>query len=144
MLFDIEHKPASALAAIDDGGGQLTYGELLALRKDLTSRLPGRELVFCLCENKVGSLAGFVALYDKKDVCLLINAAIDRGLLDNLYETYHPSYFWMPESKIADFGFEAVYNYKEYVLCRTGEKAPEMHPELSLLMTTSGTTGSPK
>ena len=144
MLFDIEHKPASALAAIDDGGGQLTYGELLVLRKELATRLPERELVFCLCENKVGSLAGFVALYDNKDVCLLINAAIDRGLLDNLYETYHPSYFWMPESKSADFGFEAVYNYKEYNLCRTGEKAPVMHPDLSLLMTTSGTTGSPK
>ena len=144
MLFDIEKKPASALAAIDDGGGQLTYGELLALRKELASHLPERELVFCLCENKVGSLAGFVALYDNKDVCLLINAAIDRGLLDNLRETYRPSYYWMPESKSADFGFEVILHYKDYILCKTGDKAPEMHPELSLLMTTSGTTGSPK
>lgn len=144
MLFDIEQKPASALAAIDDAGGQLTYGELLALRKELALHLPERELVFCLCENKVGSLAGFVALYDNKDVCLLINAAIDRGLLDNLRETYRPSYYWMPESKVADFAFEVVLSYKGYVLCKTGEQAPEMHPELSLLMTTSGTTGSPK
>ena len=144
MLFDIEQKPASALAAVDDGGGQLTYGELLALRKELASHLPERELVFCLCENKVGSLAGFVTLYDNKDVCLLINAAIDRGLLDNLRETYRPSYYWMPEGKSADFGFEVILHYKDYILCKTGDKAPEMHPELSLLMTTSGTTGSPK
>lgn len=144
MLFDIEHKPSSALAAIDDGGGQLTYGELLALRSELASHLPERELVFCLCENRVASLAGFVALYDCKDVCLLLNAAIDRGLLDKLYETYRPSYFWMPQSKSAEFSFEIVCDYKGYVLCRTGEKAPVMNPELSLLMTTSGTTGSPK
>lgn len=144
MLFDIEQKPSSALAAIDDSGGQLAYGELLELGSKLSVTLPKRELVFCLCENKVGSLAGFVALYDNKDVCLLINAAIDRELLDNLRKTYHPSYFWMPESKSADLGFETILNYKDYVLCKTGEKAPEMHSDLSLLMTTSGTTGSPK
>ena len=144
MLFDIDKKPVSAFAAIDDSGGQLTYGELVELGQKLSTTLPQRELVFCLCENKVGSLVGFVALYENKDVCLLINAAIDRELLDNLRETYHPSYYWMPESKSADFGFEVILNYKEYILCKTGEKAPEMHPELSLLMTTSGTTGSPK
>lgn len=144
MLFDIDQKPFSALAAVDDAGGQLTYGELVGFCGNITAALPKRELVFCLCENKVGSLAGLLALYDNKDVCLLINAAIDRGLLDNLCETYHPSYFWMPEGKCADFCFETVLQYKDYVLCKTGNKAPEMHSDLSLLMTTSGTTGSPK
>ena len=144
MLFDIDQKPFSALAAVDDAGGQLTYGELVGFCGNITAALPKRELVFCLCENKVGSLAGLLALYDNKDVCLLINAAIDRGLLDNLCETYHPSYFWMPEGKCADFCFETVLQYKGYVLCKTGNKAPEMHSDLSLLMTTSGTTGSPK
>lgn len=144
MIFGINEKPTVALAAIDDVGGQLTYGELTSLSRDLSSVLPQRELVFCLCENKVGSLAGFVALYDNKDVCLLLNAAIDRELLNTLYETYHPSYYWLPENKIDDFGFQPVYRYKEFALCSTGEKAPEMLPDLSLLMTTSGTTGSPK
>jgi acyl-coenzyme A synthetase/AMP-(fatty) acid ligase len=144
MIFGINEKPTAALAAIDDAGGQLTYGELTSLSKELSSVLPQRELVFCLCENKVGSLAGFVALYENKDVCLLINAAIDRELLNTLYETYHPSYYWMPENKIDDFGFQPVYRYKDFALCSTGEKAPEMLPDLSLLMTTSGTTGSPK
>lgn len=144
MIFGINEKPTVALAAIDDVGGQLTYGELTSLSRDLSSVLPQRELVFCLCENKVGSLAGFVALYDNKDVCLLLNAAIDRELLSTLHETYHPSYYWLPENKIDDFGFQPVYRYKEFALCSTGEKAPEMLPDLSLLMTTSGTTGSPK
>lgn len=144
MLFDIDKKPVSAVAAIDDSGEQLTYGELVEFCNLLTASLPKRELVFCLCENKVGSLAGFVALYDNKDVCLLINAAIDRGLLDNLRETYHPSYYWMPVGKSVDFGFERVLDFKGFVLCKTGGKAPEMHSQLSLLMTTSGTTGSPK
>lgn len=144
MLFEIDKKVSSSLAAIDDTGGQLTYGDIVNLRQDIFACIPERELVFCLCENRVEALAGFLALYDCKDVCLLLSAHIDRGLLESLYKTYQPSCFWMPDSVSADFGYEVEYTYKGYVLCRTGNKAPEMHPDLSMLMTTSGTTGSPK
>ena len=144
MLFDIDKKPASSLAAIDDAGGQLTYGDVVSLRRALSRTLPERELVFCLCENRVGALAGFLSLYDCKDVCLLLSAKIDEGLLDTLYETYKPSYFWMTENKARETSYEVVCQFNDYVLCKTGNKAPELHPELSMLMTTSGTTGSPK
>ena len=116
MLFNIDKKPKTSFAAIDDAGGHLTYGELVSLREELAAVLSERELVFCLCENRVGALAGFLTLYDCKDVCLLLSAKIDKGLLDSLYETYRPSYFWMPETTKADFGFEIVYNYKGYVI----------------------------
>ena len=51
MLFDIDKKPVSAFAAIDDSGGHLTYGELVELGQKLSTTLPKRELVFCLCEK---------------------------------------------------------------------------------------------
>ena len=80
MLFDFDKKPVSSLAAIDDAGGQLTYGDIVSLREGLSKTLPERELVICLCENRVGALAGFLSLYDCKDVCLLLSAKIDQGL----------------------------------------------------------------
>ena len=149
MLLDLDKNEPSSLAAIDDGGGQLTYGEIATLRAALSEVLPERELVFCLCENRVGALAGFLVLYDCKDVCLLLSAKIDQGLLDTLVQTYRPSYFWMPESKakveVEDEAKEnIVFSALNYCLVKTGEKAPAMHPDLSMLMTTSGTTGSPK
>lgn len=144
MVFDIDKKPASSLAALDDSGGSLTYGEIVSLRSELAKVLSDRELVFCLCENEVGALAGFVALYDCHAVCLLLSSHIDPGLLDSLYETYLPSYFWMPEAKVLDRVTEVVFHYKGYILCKTSCLAPVMHPDLSMLMTTSGTTGSPK
>jgi len=144
MVLDIDRKPSGALAAIDDVGGQLTYGEIVSLKDSLSQVIPERELVFCLCENRVGALAGFIALYDHKDVCLLLSAHIDKGLLDTLCDTYQPSYFWMPESVLSDFEFENTFSFKGFALCKTGNKAPAMHKDLSMLMTTSGTTGSPK
>lgn len=144
MLFDIDKKPQSALAAIDDNGGSLTYGDIVSLRTSLAGVLPERELVYCLCENKVGALAGFLALYDCKDVCLLLSAHIDKALLGVLHDTYSPSYYWMPEAMVGDSGYEKIYGFRGYALCKTGQKAPEMHSDLSMLMTTSGTTGSPK
>ena len=144
MVFDIEKKPSSALAAVDDNGGQLSYGELVSFCGELSKVLSERELVFCLCENKVGALAGFLALYDCKDVSLLLSAHIDKALLGVLHDTYSPSYYWMPEAMVGEYGYEKVYVFKGYALCKTGQKAPEMHPDLSMLMTTSGTTGSPK
>ena len=144
MLFDIDKKPTLAHAAIDDAGGELTYGNLVVLRNDLSTRIPERELIFCLCENRVGALAGFLALYDCKDVCLLLSAHIDKTLLNALDDAYSPSYYWMPEVKVSELNYEVVYSYKGYVLAKTGKKAPVMHSNLSMLMTTSGTTGSPK
>jgi len=144
MIFNIDQKPSSSVAILDDSQYLVTYGELADQINSVKSILPERELVFCLCENKAGSLAGLLSLYDNKDVCLLLSSHIDRGLFNTLYTTYSPSYMWMPAELVAEFGHENVYSSLGYSLCKTGNIAPQMHPELSMLMTTSGTTGSPK
>lgn len=142
MLFDIDLQPQEHLAAIDDCGSKMTYGEIVTLKDHIAEVLSPRELIFCLCENKVESLAGFLVLYDCREVCLLLNASIDKDLLTTLVETYSPSYFWMPESLNSDY--EPIFSYKSYILAKTHRVAPELHKDLSMLMTTSGTTGSPK
>ena len=142
MLFDIDKRPSNKLAAIDDKCGLLTYGELVDICTKISKVLPSRELVFCLCENRVESLAGFLALYDNKDVCLLLSSSIDKDLLHTLHATYSPAYYWMP--KTINDNNEVIFTFNEYVLVKTKNSSPSMHKELSMLMTTSGTTGSPK
>lgn len=144
VIFNIDQKTASSIAIIDDSNSQLTYGELTSQITAVKSVLSRRELVFCLCDNKVGSLVGFLSLYDNKDVCLLLSSHIERGLLDTLYTTYRPSYMWMPAGMTLEFEYEVVYSSMGFSLCKTGNAAPAMHTKLSMLMTTSGTTGSPK
>ena len=144
MILDLDKKAKDSIAILDDSGCELSYGALAEMADAVKSVLAERELVFVLSSNKAGSLAGFLSLYDNKDVCLLLSSHIDRGLLDALFTTYHPSYMWMPNEMVEEFGYEAVYTAYDFTLCKTGQKAPEMNPDLSMLMTTSGTTGSPK
>lgn len=144
MIFNIEQKEPSSIAIIDDNNGQLTYGELAEQINMFKRLLPERELVFCLCDNRLGSLVGLLSLYDNKDVCLLLSSHIDSGLLETLVATYSPSYMWMPSDIVSGFGYGIEYSFAGYSLCKTGNKAPQLHPDLSMLMTTSGTTGSPK
>ena len=144
MIFDIDKKNEKSIAVIDDGGITLTYGDLVDFCKELKLILPERELVFCLCRNSAPSLAGYVALYDNKDVTLLLNANIERGLYDNLFEIYKPSYIWCPKEMAADLNADIVIEHRGYILGRTQYTRPVLYEDLSLLMTTSGTTGSPK
>ena len=144
MLFDIDKKDPQHPALVEESGAEVGYGILVSIFEEIHEVIPKRELVFCLCRNVNSSLAGFLALYDNKDVCLLLSDSIDRALLSSLDETYQPSYYWKPENSSIPVTTENVYQLDEYVLCKTGRHAPEMDIRLSMLMTTSGTTGSPK
>ena len=144
MIFDIDKKNKLSTAIIDDSGNRLTYGDLTIFCDALKRKIPERKLVFCLCKNTAPSLAGFLALYDNKDVSLLLNASIEKGLLDNLYNIYKPEYIWCPSNMEGIGETEIIEEYLGYVLYRTTNDTPALNPDLSLLLTTSGTTGSPK
>ena len=144
MLFEIDKKDPRRPALVEESGAEVSYGELVSLFDALRKVLPQRELVFCLCRNVNASLAGFLGLYDNKDVCLLLSDGIDKGLLSTLDETYRPSYYWKPKESLVPVDCQAIFDLGEYALFETGRKSPEMDSRLSMLMTTSGTTGSPK
>ena len=144
MLFDIDLKPRNSLAAIDEVGNSVTYGELSDFSNQFKNLIPERELIFCLCENTIGALLGFISFYENKDVALLLGSTTDRELLFNLISVYKPSFIWLPKKYINEFQVEIVYQNYGYVLGSTGYKAYPMNQYLSLLLTTSGSTGSPK
>ena len=132
------------IAVTAEDGSSYSYGDLDGFSKSLGNELPSRSLVFILCTNTIGSLAGYVGFLQHRIVPLLLDSNIDPKLLNDLVEAYHPSFLWVPRSKASVFQYSGVYESLDYVLLKTDLNPYILHEDLALLLTTSGSTGSPK
>jgi long-chain acyl-CoA synthetase len=144
MFLDLDKKEKSSIAAIDISGANISYGELCSFAEEFYSVLKKRTLIFILSENTIGSLAGYTASLSVKVLPLLLSCNTDRGMLGNLIDNYHPEYLWLPKRLAGDFIYELVFSKYDYVLLKTGLLPFQLNNNLSLLLTTSGSTGSPK
>ncbi len=142
MFFDIDKKDPASAAAFNEKGETLTYGQLAQFSSVFYEQTGHRTLLFILCRNCFGALLGYTACLSCGIVPLLLDAGLDRELLQNLIDTYQPEYLWVPAGTV--LSYPACFEAEEYVLLKTGYGACELHPALGLLLTTSGSTGTAK
>lgn len=124
-------QPGSRVALIDDRGITLSYDELAKQVKVLADSLSARSLVFVFCRNQTDAVVGYLACLQKDAVALLLDDTLDAALIEQLIQTYQPAWLWRPVDDC-------------YQLLSTGLTPWPLHDNLALLMTTSGSTGSPK
>lgn len=133
-------------ALVEDNGIVLTYNELERDINDLVNYIGNRCLCFILCKNSIGSILGYVTCIQNRIVPLMLNSNIDNELLSNLLELYKPKYVYSPTSK--ELPISTAFENKDYYgykLHKTNfEIEYPLYDELALLLTTSGSTGSPK
>ena len=143
MLLGLEHIDPQRLAAIDSNGCTLRYADISALADTITRTVPQRALCFLLVENNIGGIAWVMAmLLSRQLVPLVLNAKTEATLYQNLLATYRPAYICAMDSlSIED---NPIHSQFGYTLYRTTNPLSELHPDLSHLLPTSGSTGSPK
>lgn len=144
MFLNIDRHNPSKIAIKDDSGNNLTYADIKKTIQELAELNIPRSVVFCLCESCAGSLVGYIAFENNKQVPLLLSASLDKDLRINLEKTYNPSYYWTPSEKRDELSGEVVYSAYGYDLIKTEYEPYELNKNLSMLLTTSGSTGSPK
>ena len=139
-----QHKGKTAL--LDEFGNQMTYDVLDSEANKLSQKIGYRCLVFSLCRNEIGSVIGYTAFINNGIVPVMVNSHLEEALLQNLLDAYSPEYIWIPKDQIGQFsGMNVMYESHNYALLKTGyEKKYPLFDELGLLITTSGSTGSPK
>ena len=133
-------------AIINEFGEVLSYRDFENKINVINKLVSRRCLIFELCNNSIGSIVGYTAFVNNRIVPVLLNAHLERELLNNLLSVYRPSYLWLPDDMEGRFtDFEKIYETCGYSLLRTNyEKVYPLHENLALLLTTSGSTGSPK
>lgn len=136
-------------AFLDDRGTSLTYCGLeeWTLKRQSDCALRSRSLAFVLCENSVGSVLGYLTFLRAGIVSLLLDRKIDSELLSHLLEVYQPEYLYYPAELRERFDSftHVLHEEYDYVLAKVSDApAVELYEELALLLTTSGSTGSPK
>lgn len=144
MFLNIDKQNRNFMALIDNEGNRITYGELLGMMLILGEKVKSRSIIFILCKNSVASVIGYLAFIEKEAVSVTLSSKIDDELLSGLLEVYTPAFIWAPCDWHNSYNFESVHEMYGYTLLKTGNEVYPIHEKLQILMTTSGTTGSPK
>ena len=133
------------IAIIDEAGHQSTYADLKNESEKLAKVFDRRCLVFNFCANQKGSLLGYLTLINHNIVPVMLETDLNKEFSSHLIATYKPDYLWVPQDVSNQFHYECVFSTWNYELLKTEfTNCYPLHEDLALLLTTSGSTGSPK
>ena len=144
-MWDL-HRFAANVAVKDDRGQTLTYADLAAASEHFAEVIGDRCLIFILCDNELGSLIGYAGALNGRIVPVMLRHDLPEDRLQELIEAYHPAFLWQPlareRSRQCQAPVYAAYGYE--LLPLPYGRETRLHSQLALLLTTSGSTGSPK
>lgn len=144
MFLDIDMHDKDSIAAIDDTGHEITYSELCVSAKE-NLELPKRVVVFILCENTIGALNTYIMCIENNIIPLMLSSNLNEEFLEGLIKHYEPYAIFLPSNKSSITKYKKIiFNKYDYTCVRTDYQQYNVNEQLELLMTTSGSTGSPK
>lgn len=132
---------------IIEENGQIHHIQQMLTDGDLIFRMiPYRSLVLLLCQNKFESVFFYINAIERGVVPILVDADSDISLLNALINEYQPEFIFAPSTKLAKFeNYLVEYSLRDYLLFKSNKKnLVKLNQDLALLLSTSGTTGSPK
>lgn len=125
----------------DDCGRTATYETWYAHADELGGIVPSRSLAAIVCRNTIGSALSYLCCLQHRVVPLLLDEAMDDELKQSLLAAYRPEFIFCPHG--TENG-EPLYSLYDYDVYRHNDTSPALYEDLGLLLTTSGSTGSPK
>lgn len=129
----------SALKFIDaETENTFTLAEILNNKTFEKLKVP-RSLTFLYLDNSFASVSTLLNFLYSEHAIILLNNKLNENLKKNLEQVYSPSFIYDQERIL----IESYSTYETNLFYKSGITST-LHPELKILLSTSGTTGSPK
>ena len=127
-------------------GTTVTYGQLDLMASCVRDVMgPDKCCVLILADKSIDAVSMYYCCLTNGYVPLVMDEKTDCTLLESLEKDYNFQYIFCHKSKLAYFNGGLIYaTDNDYVILSTGKERMEINPDLAVLMSTSGTTGSSK
>ena len=148
MFWQLEDIVDSNIAIYDDSlKKSITYGELKQQSDDLVSTIETdhKKLAFVFCDNSFLSVLVYLSMLRGGHAVFLANGKMDSSLKANLIRVYQPDIIWSVDSTDHFEGYDLLSGNDGITFyIKEQQEQTEICPDLAVLLSTSGTTGSPK
>lgn len=143
--FDNLDRFGVAPALVCEDGTTFSYCDVQLLSDQFGSYLPEPGLAFILADNCHEAVVGYIGCLRARIPAALFSADLHPSFLSALLAAYRPPCIWLPQQRTAEIpDATELYRFGNYVLLNTGYAPHPVLEALALLVTTSGSTGSPK
>ncbi|MFD1736770.1 AMP-binding protein [Bacillus salitolerans] len=144
-FWEIGNKNGSFL--LDETIERITYKELEDLVSEMQSLTKDtkKQLGIILCKNNITTLAAYLAGLKNNDASILLDAKLNQQLLSEIVDAYKPDWI-MSTDEVSIENYKVVwerYDYRLYISLQMKNEI-KLHPDIAVLLSTSGTTGSKK
>jgi long-chain acyl-CoA synthetase len=145
-FYQFEPKNIERLVCIDELGYGLTWSEIESITEKFRQEVQSRRVSLVFSENSIDCFAGIISLMNSGVVPLLVDLNTEPKFIQDLVALYSPEYLYAPTSLAKSFADYAIVSTQgSYSLCSDRKPFPSIvHQDLALLLSTSGSTGSPK
>ncbi len=140
-MFDLNLSKYKNTPCIITSEATFTYQEIENICLTIESVLPDtKQLVLIKAKVNVETIIGYLSFLRSNYAIIMIDASVDDSSIGNIIETYQPNFIWEEKNAATDY----LMTHKHYGLKKLNNEILNIHPDLSLMLSTSGTTGSPK
>ena len=137
----------NSTALILENNKFITYEKLLLSTKKISNKLDKKKkLIFLIGDNDFETIAAYISFINKGHSVAFLDSKINKIFLKSLLFLYCPDYIFCNNEKLKIIkSYNKILKFKSYVLYKKNiTKQNILNKDLMLLMSTSGTTGSPK
>ena len=146
MYIKTAERCRSNVALVASDSSKISYQQLLQRAGKIAKNIISRRLAFLVCDIDIDSIVAYTSLMMANAVVLLVNSNVTDRRLTALAQLYKPSYWFSHRARtIKAISQNFLAESGDYCLTRTiYREDSNIHDDLFLLLSTSGTTGNPK